>query len=427
MNTRTFVYILLIVVLASLGGCFTLPQNNAASNATQPKSNASDFSAMYNPSSSSVNPQITAVVPSPNEADVFFRLRTQEIRNAVANPLEKKFPLYVKYFLRSADDFHIIDTASMNFNFEITDSEYLYGKFKLVLRENIRYKLVVDFVNVHYNVRKRLLCDIKNTSGFHEYSYIVKTLSGEVLFTNVVRAGQIVQIQGPLGKETVDIEYYAQKPYVPLSPYWSSPVKSPSIPDSVFRYRFGDTVSFDTPGLYALGSTPKNEKFGIVVTNNHTYPNVTTVADMLEPMKLICTGREYELIDSSSNTKKAVDAYWLGLSKNEKNAKEQIRVFYSRVALANMMFASSTEGWRTDRGMIYVMLGPPSVVNITPTSEEWSYGSGQQSVVFTFENYSGLRNDFSLMRSNTYQSIWQQVTTTWRSGKIFTVSKLNNE
>ena len=79
------------------------------------------------------------------------------------------------------------------------------------------------------------------------------------------------------------------------------------------------------------------------------------------------------------------------------------------------------------RGMIYIMLGPPTVVNITPTSEEWSYGSGQQSVVFTFENYSGLSNDFSLLRSNTYQSIWQQVTTTWRSGKIFTVSKLNNE
>ncbi len=427
MNTRSFVYILLIVVLASLGGCFTLPQNNATSNAVQSKSNASDFSAMYNPSSSVVNPQIATAVLSENEADVFFRIRTQEIKNALANPLNKEFGLYVKYYLRRADDFHIVDTASMRFSFNVLDGEYVYGHFKIGIRENIRYKLVVDFVNMQYNVRKRLLCDIKNTQGFHDGNFMVKTLSGEILFSNVVRSGQPIRVFGPRNKETVDVEYYAQKPYVPLSPYWSSSLKSATIPDSVFRYRFGDTISFEAPGLYALGSTQKNDKFGIVVTKNLMYPNVTTVADMLEPMKLICTGREYELIDSSSNTKKSVDAFWLGLSKNEKNAKEQIRVFYSRVALSNMLFASSDEGWRTDRGMIYIMLGPPTVVNITPTSEEWSYGSGQQSMVFTFENYSGLRNDFSLLRSNTYQSIWQQVLATWRSGKIFTVSKLNNE
>ena len=427
MNTRTFVYILLIAVLASLSGCFTLPQNNATSNAVQPKSNASDFSAMYNPSSSVVNPQLTIAVVSENEADVFFRIRTQEIKNAIANPLEKEFGLYVKYYLRRADDFHIADTASMHFSFNVSEGEYVYGHFKIEMKEKIRYKLVVDFVNMHCNVRKRLLGDINNTPGFHDNSYILKSLSNEVLFSNVVRSGQSVRVLGPRNKVSVDVEYYAYKPYVPLSPYWSSSVKSASIPDSIFRYSFGDTISFDAPGLYALGTTQKNEKFGIVVTKNHMYPNVTTVTDMLEPMKLICTGREYELIDSSSNTKKSVDAFWLGLSKNEKNAKEQIRVFYSRVALSNMLFASSEEGWRTDRGMIYIMLGPPTVVNITPTSEEWSYGSGQQSVVFTFENYSGLSNDFSLLRSNTYQSIWQQVLATWRSGKIFTVSKLNNE
>lgn len=404
-----------------------MPQNNATSNAVQSKSNASDFSAMYNPSSSVVNPQIATAVLSENDADVFFRIRTQEIKNALANPLDKEFGLYVKYYLRRADDFHIVDTASMRFSFNVLDGEYVYGHFKIGIRENIRYKLVVDFVNMQYNVRKRLLCDIKNTQGFHDGNFMVKTLSGEILFSNVVRSGQPIRVFGPRNKETVDVEYYAQKPYVPLSPYWSSSLKSATIPDSVFRYRFGDTISFEAPGLYALGSTQKNDKFGIVVTKNLMYPNVTTVADMLEPMKLICTGREYELIDSSSNTKKSVDAFWLGLSKNEKNAKEQIRVFYSRVALSNMLFASSDEGWRTDRGMIYIMLGPPTVVNITPTSEEWSYGSGQQSMVFTFENYSGLRNDFSLLRSNTYQSIWQQVLATWRSGKIFTVSKLNNE
>ena len=257
-----------------------MPQNNATSNAVQSKSNASDFSAMYNPSSSVVNPQIATAVLSENEADVFFRIRTQEIKNALANPLNKEFGLYVKYYLRRADDFHIVDTASMRFSFNVLDGEYVYGHFKIGIRENIRYKLVVDFVNMQYNVRKRLLCDIKNTQGFHDGNFMVKTLSGEILFSNVVRSGQPIRVFGPRNKETVDVEYYAQKPYVPLSPYWSSSLKSATIPDSVFRYRFGDTISFEAPGLYALGSTQKNDKFGIVVTKNLMYPNVTTVADI---------------------------------------------------------------------------------------------------------------------------------------------------
>lgn len=427
MNTRPLIYLLLLVLPAMLGGCFLLqndvrPQPEAAN-----KSNASDFSAMYNPSSSVVNPQLTAVVLSENVADVFFRIRTQEIKNAIANPLEKKFGLYLKYSLRKADDFHIADTASMRFAFDVTEDEYVYGHFKVAVPEHIRYKLLVDFVNARYDVRKRLLCDIKNLPGMHDGSYLVKTMTEEVLFNNVVKAGQTVRVVGPPDVESVDVEFYARKQYVPLSPYWSSPVKNNSVPDSIFSYRLGDSISFAAPGLYALGSTSKNEKFGIVVTENLSYPTITTLNDMQEPMKLICTGREYEQIDSSANKKKLIDSFWLGLSRNEKSAKEQIRVFYSRVALANMLFPDTDEGWRTDRGMIYIMLGPPSVLNITPTSEEWIYGSDKQGVVFTFENYSGLKNDFSLMRSNTYQSIWQQVLTTWRSGKIFTVSKLNNE
>lgn len=426
MNTRSWLFILLLL-LVSLSGCFVFQRNNA-SVSTQSKSNASDFSAMYNPSASVVNPQLVAYVSSESEADVFFRIQTRELRNALANPIENEINLYVRYFLRDASDFHIVDTTSLVYAFNVSQGEYVYGHFKVGINEKIRYKLVVDFANSHYNVRKRLLCDIKNTQDFNDGKYLLKNLSGEVLFTNVIKPGQdVLVVAGSQCAESIDVEFYELSKYVNLPPYLSSPVKTQNVPDSLFSYRFGDTLHLDASGFYALGSTAKNEKFGIVVTENASYPSITTVADMVDPMNLICTEREFARIDTSDNRKKSVDAFWLGLSGSEKNAKEQIRVFYNRVAMANMMFASRVEGWKTDRGMIYVMLGPPSVVNITPDSEEWSYGSGTQSIVFTFENYSGLKNDFSLLRSNTYSSIWQQVLNTWRSGKIFTVSKLNNE
>ena len=402
-------------------------QRDLRPSATVSKSSASDFSAMYKPSSSVVNPQVTAYVSSASEADVFFRIRTQELKNALANPIEKEINIYVKYYLRNASDFQLADTATMHYTFDVSSGDYVYGRFKVALPNKIAYKLVVDFVNTRYDIRKRLLCDLKNTPVFNDDKYIATTSSDEVLFGNVVPVGRsLVLHAGADCNKSVDIEFYSEKSYVSIPPYLSSPVKAQNVPDSIFRYNFGDTLRIDKVGLYAIGSASKNEKFGIVVTDNQSYPSVTKVSDMLEPMKLICTEKEFARIDSSENLKKSVDAFWLGLSKNEKNAQEQIRVFYSRVALANMLFSGRVEGWQTDRGMIYIMLGPPSIVNITPTSEEWVYGDSN-GLLFTFENTSGLRNDFSLLRSNTYQSVWSQVLTTWRSGKIFTVSKLNNE
>ena len=427
MNINRYLYILTFVLLLLLGGCYAF-KPNARQPIASNKNNASDFSSMYNPSSSVVNPQLTAFVSSANEAEVYFRIRTQELRNAIAYPLEEEINVYVRYFLRDASNFHLADTASLRYTFDVTKGEYVYGHFKVALGERIRYKLVVDFANSKYNIKKRLLCDVKNTSGFNDDKYIVKTLSDEVIFTNVVPVGQDVRaFVGSDVDRTVNVEFYRERKYVAMPPYLSSPVKSVNVPDSVFTYSFGDVLHLEEPGLYAFGSTAKNEKFGIVATGNTSYPSVTKVVDMLEPMKLLCTEREFLAIDTSENLKHSIDAFWLGLSKSEKNAKEQIRVFYSRVTLANMLFNASVEGWKTDRGMIYIMLGPPSVVNITPNSEEWLYGTGDNGMMFSFENNSEIRNDFSLLRSNTYQSLWQQVWTTWRSGKIFTVSKLNDE
>ena len=426
MNTRKCLVILFCLSLLFFSGCF-LFQKETGTTSVSEKSNASDFSAMYNPGSSVVNPQMTAFVSSDSATDVFFRIKTRELRNALANPMEKEINIYIRYYLRNATTFQLADTASLRYTFDVSNGEFVYGHFRVKTPERIRYKLVADFVNTRYEIRKRFLCDIKNTAGFNDDKYILKTLSDEVLFTNVVPAGQTLRVQRAADCSSyVDVEFYEAKDYVSLPPYLSSPQKSPNIPDSVFRYVFGDVLRLDEPGLYAFGSTDKNEKFGIVVSGNKSFPTVTRVAEMLEPIKMICTEREYERIDSSANLKRSIDAFWLGLSKNEKNAKEQVRVFYSRVALANMLFSCREEGWRTDRGMIYIMLGPPSVVNITPTSEEWTYGGGR-GTVFTFENYSGIKNDFMMLRSNTYQSVWQQVLTTWRSGKIFTVSKLNDE
>ena len=415
-----------------MSGCYSF-QKNAT---TMSRSNkGSDFSAMYNQGESLVNPLVTAYISNPTTADVYFKVKTRELRNALANPLDDEIGLLVKYYLRNASDFHLVDTCSLHFNFNVSENEYVYGRFNVKLQAGMKYKLVIDFSNSRYNIHKRLLLDIKNDPGFNDNKYILKSQDDEVLFSNVITSGQKISVQTCTETTgSIDVDYYPMQKYIPIPPYWNvqgklrtDPVAGASAPDMLFEYNIGDVICLTEPGFYALGSMQKNEKFGIVVTDNETFPTISTLAAMKEPISLVATEKEYAMIDSSQNLKKSIDAFWLGLSKNEKAAKEQIRVFYNRVALANTFFSNTVEGWKTDRGMVFIMLGPPTIVNITPTSEEWTYGSEQSGTVFTFDNFSGLKNDYSLLRSNTYNSVWQQVVTTWRSGKIFTVTKADNE
>ena len=63
----------------------------------------------------------------------------------------------------------------------------------------------------------------------------------------------------------------------------------------------------------------------------------------------------------------------------EKNAFAYRKEHYRRLAFANTHFASHVPGWKTDRGRIYIMFGPPDEIEAhpggggKPGSELWHY------------------------------------------------------
>ncbi|PLX06863.1 MAG: hypothetical protein C0596_14310 [Marinilabiliales bacterium] len=125
--------------------------------------------------------------------------------------------------------------------------------------------------------------------------------------------------------------------------------------------------------------------------------------------------------------KVSIDNFWLGKSNNQKFAREQIRVFYTRVELANKYFSDYREGWKTDRGNLYVILGPPTIVNMSSSGEEWFYGENPDvaGVLFIFDKGKSITGHtiYRLRRDAMYQTIWGQALTTWRNGRIFTITK----
>jgi len=67
-----------------------------------------------------------------------------------------------------------------------------------------------------------------------------------------------------------------------------------------------------------------------------------------------------------------IEAFWQRRNPDpdspENTFKEE---HYRRIAYANEHFASGIPGWKTDRGKIYIMWGPPDEIDSHPTGGEW--------------------------------------------------------
>jgi GWxTD domain-containing protein len=98
----------------------------------------------------------------------------------------------------------------------------------------------------------------------------------------------------------------------------------------------------------------------------------------------------FEKLQSDPEREHFVKQFWLrrdptpGTPENE--FKEE---HYRRIAYANEHFASSKPGWKTDRGRIYIVYGPPDEIEdrsqMTPSTQTWTYrhieGIGDQVVI----------------------------------------------
>ena len=96
---------------------------------------------------------------------------------------------------------------------------------------------------------------------------------------------------------------------------------------------------------------------------------------MIPPLQFISSSEEFLELKESKNTKIALDKFWLSKTKdNEQQAKKLIHTFYRRVENSNKFFTSYLEGWKTDRGMIYLIFGAPNIIYQTKGGERWIYG-----------------------------------------------------
>jgi len=176
--------------------------------------------------------------------------------------------------------------------------------------------------------------------------------------------------------------------------------------DSSFRVTPGNTITLRQQGLYLFQKdTSAAEGFAIRGVDK-IYPKFSTISDLIEPMIFVTTQDEYAQLMQAEGDKAKFDKVVLDITNDKERAKTFIRNYFRRVELANLYFSSFKSGWKTDRGMIYLIFGLPDEVSVNDGSEVWFYQNSKTSFSFVKSGSVYDPDNYVLLRDKRFMETW---------------------
>lgn len=397
-----------------------------------PSQNTTNYVSLYDPASSNIRPDASFRHMSKDSSLLFFRVNPQNMMSLTKadGSLGNEAFLLVKYAIRDAETKAIVDSASFQYVIsKETRSDFITYVPVYLPSENNYYASVL-FVDEIKKSWKRLLIDINKTENQTAEYFFSEFMMPEQapVFHHFVRKGADIRISSEvLRTEDFYLLNFGQDSSMPLPAY--SERKTVDFDgrfsiDTVFQSN--DTIRFDSIGFFKI-VTDTNKLFSgyNLLVADEFFPYVRTPEAMLPPLQYITNSSQYRIIQKSDSLKYEIDAYWLNIGGSVVKARELIRIYYNRVQLANQFFTTTKEGWKTDRGMVYVLFGIPKSVFKSHNQEEWVYSESDMnaSLIFRFERdeNSIANNDFRLVRDERFKQAWNQAIMTWRNGQAYSI------
>lgn len=216
--------------------------------------------------------------------------------------------------------------------------------------------------------------------------------------------------------------FYYSDDFPPAAPAFSeaqSPVSARMAVDSVFRVRGGQTLQFSEKGLYLLQKDTGTVQ-GLAFRVEDDYPQYGKLANLSGPLVYITTRNEYERLATSRGNKRAFDRVILSITQDTERARILMRNYFRRVELANRYFSSYKEGWKTDRGMVFVVFGLPDEVYRFDDREVWEYKNNRVNERFVFVRSASIFDPDNkvLVRQQKREQIWYEIVDLWRNARF---------
>ena len=392
-----------------------------------------NYAHLYKSTGQLADPDYIIYHHNSDSSKVFFKIESSKIlytRKNKADEYTSKI-LFHYEIVNEISSKSIVDSGSFFISDKVrqVEDKVIYGGFTFSAKigDNKLMKIFCADQNRNSIVEKHVL--LNKVSSNSKQFFLIKNNKNNPVFNDYIDSKTQLSIESILNKgKTVYLRHYLREFPISPPPFTSSANKSfsysPDVTNSIKLNEFGNQ-SLESPNngfLFLQLDTTIREGVTLFSFSSH-YPSLKSVNQMVKPTRYICSRSEYNKLVNSELLKSAIDYFWRDKTGSSDRAREIIKKYYNRVIRANEHFTSYVEGWQTDRGMISIIYGPPSIVSKLNNREIWVYGDEKNvnSLSFVFNKMENpfTENDYKLQRSPMYKSSWYRAVDSWRSGRAY--------
>ncbi len=407
---------------------------------------ASNVSYIYNTRDLAPRPEFVTHHLDDATTRVFFRLNGNDIlyvKNPETNLYRADFTIAYQ-LVRSFENTAVLDSGLVQIEDEAPQppQKIITGSFDLQTQlpegEN-KAEFVLRIVMTDQNRRVEFenFVRIPRRRGSDLGHFLLTDTAGNPLYKKHVATGApfLVDFTGQPAAAYWVAHYRREFP-VALPPYSGIDGQSFDLePDTVYQIPADRPFAFRESGFYYFRTDTSNWDGLAVFSFYDEFPYIAKRLNLGPPLRYLTTRREYDILKEVMNDpvalKKEADDFWLRRSGSVERSRLLIESYYRRVQESNVFFTSYIEGWKTDRGIIYCIYGPPNKVYRSSEGESWVYGdeTSALSYFFNFQKVSNpfTNNDYALSRSPTYRYGWGQAIEAWRNGHIYNSQDIKRE
>ncbi|MFH0757206.1 MAG: GWxTD domain-containing protein [Bacteroidota bacterium] len=393
------------------------------------------LASLYNPSQLSLHPDYCIFHESDNFSVLYIRAYPAELKFSQANEdSEYRALLSIGYKLIRLDapglEGDILDSATVTYKLGSPDEKRpaFFATLTIPVQSGKRYLLKLEAKDLN---RGSIGLEYLYVDKFNEYSgqnfKVVSLFSGYPKFMRYFRPGEkfTVQYRKKLA-DSIYVDYFRLASELPRPPITASADYTLNYsPDTSFVFPLVDSIDYNLQrkGMYFVRVDRAREEGLSLFNFGGSFPEIKTPDELMEPLFYLATLAEYRDLRKEPNRKLAVDNFWLKMGNSVEKSRELIRIYYNRAVYSNLYFTANKEGWKTDRGMIFILFGPPRRIQMTGTGERWYYYVRRRSnpVEFRFDRRADAfaNQNLEWVKTTDSQMFWNEAVRSWRSGKVY--------
>ncbi|HQU99770.1 MAG: GWxTD domain-containing protein [Bacteroidia bacterium] len=327
------------------------------------------------------------------------------------------------FVLEKAQSKKYLDQDAIHFKVIATDENYTTVKMFFAKPAIQQFVIKLEVVDVQAKNKTVQFRQFNQTGLITEISMLATQNNGLPYFGNWVKTTDSVNVfASTVPMQKAWMRYFKFNNELPLPPHVTVSQNTFSyIADSAVEVNYTQqTFVLNKPGLYHFQADTMQKNGFTLMSFDSDFPNINRTQDMLPPLRYLTTNAEFEKMQQAENKTTAMQEFWTKCAGDKMKSRKLIEAYYYNVQYANLNFTSYIAGWQTDRGLIYIIMGPPDAIDYNEKTIVWSYNLNfGQNLFFEFikMNNPFSQNDYMLQRAADFETPWYQAVNKWRQGQ----------